>query len=81
MNSNSAWFDSMPKWFKIAAVIFGLLSLGAAGGKTINDVIGYRALIAEIILLRQDVQRQTCIQVAQLRHGDWTDCLIQPHAN
>ena len=70
----------MPKWFQAGAVVIGLLSLGAAGGKAVNDYFGYKDLIIEVQLLRQDVQKQTCIQVAQLRHSDWTLCLV-PNIN
>jgi hypothetical protein len=74
------WIEGMPNWFKAGAVIAGLLSLGAAGGKAVNDIIGYKALIVEVQLLRQDVRQQTCIQVAQLRKSDWTLCLVPSNA-
>lgn len=71
----------MPEWFKSGATIVGLLGLGAAGSTAINTRIGYQALIAEVQMLRQEVQRQTCIQVAQLRHSDWTLCLVPSNSH
>lgn len=70
----------MPKWFKAGAVIFGLLSIGASSGKFASDFADHRALVAEVRLLREEVEKQTCIQVAQLRHSDWTLCLV-PNAH
>ncbi len=78
---NGTWLDVMPMWFKTGAVILGLLSLGATGGKVMNDYVANKTLVYEVKQLRIDVQRQTCIQVAQLRKSDWTLCLIpsDPH--
>jgi len=73
---NGSWLSFMPTWFKTGAVILGLLSLGATGGKVVNDYVANKELVFEVRMLRIDVERQTCIQIAQLRHGDWTLCLI-----
>ena len=69
------WLNGMPGWFKTAAVIFGLLSLGASAGKGLADYTGHKALIEELKLLRHEAEKQTCLQVSQLRHTDWTLCL------
>jgi hypothetical protein len=75
--ANGNWLEGTPRWFQTGAVIVGLLSFGAASGKTVADYSGHAALLAEAKLLRQEVHKQTCIQVSQLRHTDWTLC-IQP---
>lgn len=70
------WFNQMPTWFKVAAVIGGLLGTGMTAGKTASDFAGHAALVTEMHAMTQEVKKQTCIQVAQLRHTDWTACII-----
>lgn len=79
MATDGAWLlETLPKWARTLAVALGLASMGATGGNLLSNIFVNKELIAEVQLLRKDVQKQTCLQVSQLRRTDWTVCIINP---
>lgn len=74
--------DFLSGW-KIGGVALAILASGATIGAAISNKkleqhqIQTDSLLVEVRAQRRILDTQLCIQVAQLRRTDWTDCILK----